>query len=1035
MPRVGSKTESKVSDFGQHQKRWSPLIAFLIWGLFGLALARTSLDTWPTLSGSLPRLPLTLFFALAFTAAVYGRGYLAQRYLAQRPVALLPLLLPLITLFNPTPNPLRDWILLLGALGGFTYILLHTHSTGDDALRSPSPLALLPPRSLAPLLPLTLILITATLYLRTLAPTVGEADTFEFQVNVLKLGISHGSGYPLYMLLGKLFSLLPFGGTAAFRLNLSSAFFGVTATLVCYALARTLQAPRPAAWIAALSLAVSIGLWSRAVEAEVYTLHVTLIGALLLCALNIHCFTKKFKLGILEFGIWEFSAFLFGLSLTNHLTTALLTPALALSLLLSTLRVRPHLVILPSLLPSVLRLLLPAFCFLLGLSLYLYLPIRWPAVNNGEPMTWELFQYFLTGRAAQGALRLDAWYTDLSRYAIVGRKILDQFGWVGVVTALIGFGSLLRQRPAAALITFSAWAAFIFFGLSFYVPDPDYASFLLPAHLVQAVWIAVGITTIAKNTVRLTRSAHCSLFIVYCSFFILLPATLIPLNLPRVDQSSNWRAYRLGQYILSQPLKSGAAILADSQLIAPLYYLQVAEGIRPDLDIMVLPAEDYYRAELDTRIGNGQPVYLGRYLPRLSDVYYLRSVGPLTEAKLEPSALPDSISTVNKIFGNVIQLRGFKIDSTIIPTNNPLPITLFWQALQPPPGNYLVTLRLVDSAGQPALTGPAEVPVGQMYPTAAWPTNDVVADFHNLQLDPALAPGQYRLQVTLAPPFSQAALTVENGDQWLTLAEITLTEPTIEPVIEQPARMRFGNDTWLLGYNLPPSATPGSTMTTTLFWRSPVAQSIQVCAANDCQMMNVRAGNQVTPTQLKFPVPTQVGDLELSVGGAGVLAECGWWVPRPSLEPCQLESIAIAGSALSPDAINFNNQIVLEAIKIETPQSGRGQTVIVSAQWRGLQPLTEDYTVFVHLLGPDGIVHGQVDTWPVQGTRATSSWPINETIEDRFEVRVPEDAPLGKYQVEVGWYLLATLDRLPVVTSAGVAIDDKFIAGEVVIGK
>jgi hypothetical protein len=57
----------------------------------------------------------------------------------------------------------------------------------------------------------------------------------------------------------------------------------------------------------------------------------------------------------------------------------------------------------------------------------------------------------------------------------------------------------------------------------------------------------------------------------------------------------------------------------------------------------------------------------------------------------------------------------------------------------------------------------------------------------------------------------------------------------------------------------------------------------------------------------------------------------------------------------------------------------------------------------------------------------TTQWPINEPIADRFEVRVPGDAPPGEYKVEAGWYLLATLDRLPVLDANGVAIDDKFL--------
>ncbi|MBI4316121.1 MAG: hypothetical protein HY679_09300, partial [Chloroflexi bacterium] len=144
---------------------------------------------------------------------------------------------------------------------------------------------------------------------------------------------------------------------------------------------------------------------------------------------------------------------------------------------------------------------------------------------------------------------------------------------------------------------------------------------------------------------------------------------------------------------------------------------------------------------------------------------------------------------------------------------------------------------------------------------------------------------------------------------------------------------------------------------------------------------------------------------------------------------------AVEGSAIAAEAINFDNQIILESLKIETPAAAPGQMVVVTARWRGLRAMDADYTVFVHLLGPDGRVHGQVDAWPVQGTLPTSGWPPNETIDDRFEVRVPDDAPPGEYSVEVGWYLLATLDRLPVLDASGAAIDDRFLMSGLAVGR
>ena len=110
-----------------------------------------------------------------------------------------------------------------------------------------------------------------------------------------------------------------------------------------------------------------------------------------------------------------------------------------------------------------------------------------------------------------------------------------------------------------------------------------------------------------------------------------------------------------------------------------------------------------------------------------------------------------------------------------------------------------------------------------------------------------------------------------------------------------------------------------------------------------------------------------------------------------------------------------------------------GETIKVDLAWRGLKTWDADYTAFVHLVGPDGKVHGQVDQWPVQGTLPTSSWSAGQMVDDPYVVTLLPDAPSGKYQVEVGWYLLATLRRLNVLDAAGRPSDDKVIIGEFMV--
>ena len=85
-----------------------------------------------------------------------------------------------------------------------------------------------------------LVLAAFCLYLLTLAPTVLEADSGEFQFVPWLPGITHPPGYPLYTLLGWLWThLLPLNDVA-WRMNLLSAVFAAVTVGLTYAVARQL---------------------------------------------------------------------------------------------------------------------------------------------------------------------------------------------------------------------------------------------------------------------------------------------------------------------------------------------------------------------------------------------------------------------------------------------------------------------------------------------------------------------------------------------------------------------------------------------------------------------------------------------------------------------------------------------------------------------------------------------------------------------------------------------------------------------------
>lgn len=1021
---------------------------------FGLGLARTLFEWQPVSFSVLAGWPANLLLA-AFTAALAAA--LAWRIPRLGAGHSLPLALPIFHALAPNVDLLRGWTLLAGGLA-LTVLLAclpplrqntSLHRTRTDWL-----------------IDLTLFLGLFFLYLRTLAPSVGEADTFEFQVGIARLGVAHGSGYPLLMLVGRLFSLLPLGGTLAWRANLTSAFFAALGALLAQRLTRRLGASLLPSLLAGLTFGVSPTLWARAVEVEAYTLNAALVAALLYLAADMAATRTTRRLPWL--------AFLFGLSLTNHLTTLLLIPALGLAIFLALRHekaragadARHPLVASTVRHPSSFAHLPPAFfrgrlssallALLLGLSIYLYLPLRWPAVNHGQRLSLAQFAAIVTGNEAKGAFQWDLPLREAGRFAIVFAKLQGDFGWLGVAALALGLGfsllaflhgarrprtsdesqaagDILLRRPGLLLLA-SACLPYIYFGLAFNVPDPDFSAFFIPVHLITAVLIGLGLSAFIDWGER--RSAeqaggtphHAPLASLLLTAVCLLPLRSVWRTLPLVDQSGDWEAYRLGRHILRQPLAQGATILADSQKIAPLYYLQVAEGLRPDLDIIVLPDEASYRALLDERIAEGRTVYLARYLPGLGDGYALRSVGPLAEVSPQPwdehsLALAPVLQPVNVPGVRLLGYAGTDGAALAVAASEALGLTLAWQASGPLAENLLVSLQLLDGAGALAWRGPGRVPVGGLYPTNAWRAGEVVTDYHVATIDESLAPGRYRLQLGLFPPFA----VTETG--WTDVADVNITAPTLPMRPPHLLRARLGEQ-WLLGYALPEAAPPSSPLQVTLYWLRTDRTDQSVAAFGEVRSLTTWPPGLLAAQVYQLETPPNGELLEVSVM-TGAPARCGWLAPVRAA--CPLPAVRLVGQAATTDARNFDHQLLLNSASLETPRAAPGDLVQVTLEWQGLRRMTEDYTVFVHLLGPDGRVHGQVDAWPVSGTQATSRWEPGQAIRDAYAVPVPADAPPGTYAVEIGLYLLASGERLPVLNEAGEIIQDRVLLEGLVI--
>ncbi|MGC9397075.1 MAG: glycosyltransferase family 117 protein [Anaerolineae bacterium] len=119
------------------------------------------------------------------------------------------------------------------------------------------------------------------LYVRTLAPDILYGDSAEFQTLAYTLGMTHSTGYPIYLLFARLVGFLPIA-SPAWRVNLVSALCAAWTVGGVYLLARYFTPNRTGAVLGSIALALSYTFWAQAIIAEVYTPGMAVLTTVLL---------------------------------------------------------------------------------------------------------------------------------------------------------------------------------------------------------------------------------------------------------------------------------------------------------------------------------------------------------------------------------------------------------------------------------------------------------------------------------------------------------------------------------------------------------------------------------------------------------------------------------------------------------------------------------------------------------------------------------------------------------------------------------
>jgi hypothetical protein len=120
-----------------------------------------------------------------------------------------------------------------------------------------------------------------------------------------------------------------------------------------------------------------------------------------------------------------------------------------------------------------------------------------------------------------------------------------------------------------------------------------------------------------------------------------------------------------------------------------------------------------------------------------------------------------------------------------------------------------------------------------------------------------------------------------------------------------------------------------------------------------------------------------------------------------------------------PLDVTLGNVVHLRGFDIDGLSAAPGEQLALTLYWQADGPTDLSYSVFVHLVGPDGMIFGQVDRLPADGAAPTSSWAPGQVVVDTLSIPVRADTPSGTYHIAVGLYDPYSADRLPVYDAQG----------------
>ena len=662
------------------------------------------------------------------------------------------------------------------------------------------------------------ILLCFALYLITLAPDLLAADNGEYQLIAATLGVAHPPGFPLYTLLGHLFTLLPFGATPAYRLNLLSAFTSTATLLIVLATVWRLTKSYMGGITAVLALASATTFWAQATTANIRSLTALFAALAFFALIGFRQATQSQNQKQADRYLILF-ALAMGFGLGHHLSLAFM----ALVFLLFIVLVDPAFIKTPR------RWLMPILAGLVGFLPLLYLPLRAHADVPGATADLATLPGFLNHALALGFSGDFFYYTQPAllwqRLLVMGNVMTFQFAdWL--LTGMI-FGLLLmlwRDRLLALLLG-GSFAIHLFITATYRAPQT--VEYMLPAYIPAVICLGYSIGFLVSFAFKrrwLTAVAY-----TLASLLLITAVRQTIAHYPSYNYLSEFTLRDTMQPLLTEA-PPDSIILSDWHFATPLWYLQEVEGQRPDVDVeFVYPRTADYGADWATRIqeelDNGRSVISTHYEENAYAA--LPPAEPIGDAYLfrqEPrTTLPDTFTPLDLVLGDTIEILGYEMGKTAVEIGQETTLTLAWRPILRQAQDTVSNLQSPISLFTHLVSPDGQLYAQQDLPAVPQPEGVTLTQF---RLTPRLGaqPDDYEIMIGA---YNSEPLLAEDGEPRTNIATLPVQSMSWAPYTQNSGRRPLADHTrTLIGYDW--DTTLISTNRLYLHWQTPNGYQTEV---------------------------------------------------------------------------------------------------------------------------------------------------------------------------------------------------------------